>query len=78
MKPGEPLYLMIGKWGNRGDVLSLYTLNGDLVAKVKQSRVAFKQGARFDLYPGMRRLAYCTAFTGSISICIIFLNSNGG
>lgn len=59
---GEPLYLMIGKWGNRGDVLSLYTLNGDLVAKVKQSRVAFKQGARFDLYLGAEKVGILHRF----------------
>lgn len=47
---GEPIYLMVGRWGMRGDVLSLYQMNGDIVASIKQANFAFKLGSRFDLY----------------------------
>lgn len=47
---GEALYLMVGRWGMRGDVLSLYQMNGDIVASIKQANFAFKLGSRFDLY----------------------------
>ena len=45
---GRSLYLLVGRWGNKGDVLSLYTMGGDLVASIKQ--VSFVFGQRFELY----------------------------
>lgn len=45
---GKSLYLLVGRWGSRGDALSLYTMSGELVASIKQ--VSFIFGAHFDLY----------------------------
>ncbi|MDR0921221.1 MAG: hypothetical protein LBM95_02435 [Lactobacillales bacterium] len=45
---GKTIFLMVGRWGTRGDVLSLYNMTGELVAQIKQSSVLF--GHRFDLY----------------------------
>ncbi|MGY3748276.1 LURP-one-related/scramblase family protein [Vagococcus salmoninarum] len=47
---GEPVFLMVGRWGTRGDVLSLYQMNGEIVASIKQATFAMPIGARFDLY----------------------------
>lgn len=33
---GQECYLLTGKWGLRNDVLSLYTMQGQLIAEVKQ------------------------------------------
>lgn len=33
---GRSLYLLVGKWGALHDVLSLYSISGDLLAEVKQ------------------------------------------
>jgi len=49
-KTGKPLFLLIGRWGTRGDVLSLYDMSGQLIAKIKQATFALKIGSRFDLY----------------------------
>lgn len=46
----EPQYLLVGRWGTRGDVLSLYAMNGEIIASIKQATFAFTRGARFDLY----------------------------
>lgn len=45
---GRDLFLLVGHWGGKGDVLSLYKMNGDLVASIKQSSMIF--GLKFDLY----------------------------
>ncbi len=45
---GHSLFLMVGRWGTKGDALSLYAMNGDLVAHIKQISLTF--GTRFELY----------------------------
>lgn len=45
---GKSLFLMVGRWGARGDALSLYAMNGELVASIKQ--VGFTFGTRFEIY----------------------------
>lgn len=45
---GNSLFLMVGRWGTRGDALSLYAMNGELVASIKQ--VGFTFGTRFEIY----------------------------
>ncbi|MGO3732613.1 MAG: LURP-one-related/scramblase family protein [Vagococcus sp.] len=45
---GQPVYLLVGRWGTRGDVISVYHLNGTVLASVKQT--AFSVQTRFDLY----------------------------
>lgn len=45
---GQSLFLMVGRWGTRGDALSLYAMNGELVASIKQ--LSFFFGTRFELY----------------------------
>lgn len=45
---GASLYLMVGRWGSKGDALSLYAMNGELVASIKQVSLTF--GTRFDLF----------------------------
>lgn len=51
---GTPLFLMIGRFGTRGDVLSLYKMNGDLAASIKQT--TFAPSASFDLYLGFEKV----------------------
>lgn len=51
---GHSLFLLVGRWGTHGDVLTLYAMNGTLVAKVKQTSFAF--GSRFDLYKGFTKI----------------------
>ncbi|MFV0559606.1 MAG: LURP-one-related/scramblase family protein [Enterococcus sp.] len=51
---GQTLFLMVGRWGSKGDVLSLYTLKGDLVARIKQISLTF--GTRFELYEGFEKI----------------------
>ena len=43
-------FLMVGRWGARGDVFSLYQLDGTLIASIKQATFALALGTRFDLY----------------------------
>lgn len=45
---GKPLFLMVGRWGTKGDVLSVYALDGTLLASVKQASVLV--GRKFVLY----------------------------
>lgn len=45
---GKSLYLLVGRWGSRGDALSLYTMSGELVASIKQ--VSYIFGSHFELY----------------------------
>ena len=44
---GKSLFLMVGRWGTKGDALSLYRLNGHMVASIKQ--ISFTFGTRFDI-----------------------------
>ena len=45
---GVPLYLMVGHWGRKGNVLSLYAMDGQIVAYIKQASVIF--GRKFEIY----------------------------
>lgn len=51
---GRSLFLMVGRWGSRGDALSLYAMNGELLASIKQVSLTF--GARFELYSGFKKV----------------------
>ncbi len=51
---GTPIFLLVGRWGTRGDALSLYQMNGEIVASIKQ--VSFVAGSRFDLYKGFEKV----------------------
>ncbi|MEI5994747.1 LURP-one-related/scramblase family protein [Candidatus Enterococcus mansonii] len=51
---GQSLFLLVGRWGTRGDVLSLYAMNGELVASIRQTSLAF--GSRFELYKGFEKV----------------------
>lgn len=51
---GKSLFLLVGRWGTRGDALSLYTMSGELVASIRQTSFAF--GSRFDLYKGFEKV----------------------
>lgn len=45
---GKDCYLLIGKWGNVGDGLYLYKIDGTLVAEAKQTLLSILP--KFDLY----------------------------
>ncbi|WEG73288.1 LURP-one-related/scramblase family protein [Vagococcus intermedius] len=47
---GQPCYLLVGNWGRRGDVFSLFKMDGQRIASIKQASWAFTLGSRFDLY----------------------------
>ncbi|MGX7352547.1 hypothetical protein RU97_GL002004 [Enterococcus canis] len=51
---GKTVYLMVGRWGARGDVLSIYALNGELLASIKQVSLTF--GSRFELYADFKKV----------------------
>jgi len=51
---GHSLFLLVGRWGSRGDVLSLYAMNGELLAGIKQVSLTF--GTRFELYKGFDKV----------------------
>ena len=51
---GRSLYLLVGRWGNKGDALSLYEMNGALVASIKQ--VSFTFGQRFEIYENYQKV----------------------
>lgn len=51
---GKSLYLMVGRWGTKGDALSLYAMDGQLVASIKQ--VSFSFGTRFELYRNFEKI----------------------
>lgn len=51
---GKSIFLLVGRWGTRGDVLTLYTMSGELVASIKQTSFAF--GSRFELYRGFQKV----------------------
>lgn len=45
---GQFLFLLVGRWGTKGDALSLYQMNGNLVASIKQ--ISWTFGKRFEIY----------------------------
>lgn len=51
---GKSIFLLVGRWGTRGDALSLYAMNGELVASIRQTSFAF--GSRFELYKGFEKV----------------------
>jgi uncharacterized protein YxjI len=51
---GKSLFLLVGRWGTKGDALSLYKMNGELVASIKQ--VSFTFGTRFEIYQGFKKV----------------------
>lgn len=55
-RDGKSLFLLVGRWGTRGDVLSLYQMNGEIVASIKQATFAFTLGSRFDLYQEFKKV----------------------
>jgi len=57
---GQAIFLLVGRWGTRGDALSLYKMNGDLVASLKQT--SFAIGSKFDLYQGFEKVGSLQRF----------------
>lgn len=53
-KDGKSLFLLVGRWGTRGDALSLYKMSGELVASIRQTSFVF--GSRFELYKGFEKI----------------------
>lgn len=51
---GKSLFLMVGRWGTKGDVLFLYRLDGALVASIKQTSFTF--GKRFEIYKNFEKV----------------------
>ncbi|MGX7197704.1 LURP-one-related/scramblase family protein [Enterococcus olivae] len=51
---GHSLYLLVGRWGTKGDALSLYRMDGSLVASIKQ--VSFTFGNRFEIYENYQKV----------------------
>ena len=45
---GNDIYLIVGKWGRRGDALTLYSMSGELLAEAKQTLLSVFP--TFDLY----------------------------
>ena len=51
---GHSLYLLVGRWGAKGDALSLYHMDGSLVASIKQ--ISFTFGNRFEIYEDFQKV----------------------
>ena len=51
---GKSLFLLVGRWGTKGDALSLYKMNGELVASIKQ--ISFTFGTRFEIYKNFEKV----------------------
>ena len=51
---GHSIYLLVGRWGIKGDALSLYSMNGSLVASIKQ--ISFTFGNRFEIYENYEKV----------------------
>lgn len=51
---GKSLYLMVGHWGRKGRVLSLYTMDGTVVAYIQQSSVVF--GRKFEIFQDNQKI----------------------
>ncbi|KAF1302404.1 hypothetical protein IV487_08925 [Enterococcus saccharolyticus] len=51
---GHSLYLLVGRWGTKGDALSLYSMDGALVARIKQ--ISFTFGKRFEIYESYKKV----------------------
>lgn len=51
---GKSLFLLVGRWGTKGDALSLYAMDGQLVASIKQ--VSFTFGTRFEIYQDFQKV----------------------
>lgn len=48
---GKSLFLMVGHWGTKGDALSLYAMNGNLVAHIAHiKQISLTFGNRFEIY----------------------------
>jgi len=45
---GQSHYLLVGRWGRRQDALSLYAIQGELLAEIKQTSLGLLP--KFDLY----------------------------
>lgn len=51
---GKSLFLLVGRWGTKGDALSLYAMDGRLVANIKQ--ISFTFGTRFEIYEDFKKV----------------------
>ncbi|MGY3749931.1 LURP-one-related/scramblase family protein [Vagococcus acidifermentans] len=45
---GKAAFLLVGRWGTRGDVLSVYDMQGSILASIRQTSFALE--SRFDLF----------------------------
>ena len=53
---GQQAYLLTGRWGLRADVLSLYTISGQLLAEIKQASLGLLP--RFHLFQHNQLIGY--------------------
>jgi len=52
---GNNIYLLVGRWGSRGDTVSLYDLSGNLLGKIQQKSIM--PGMRFSIYEKNDKIA---------------------
>ena len=45
---GQAVFLLVGSWGTRGDSISIYNLEGTILASAKQTTFSMK--SQFDIY----------------------------
>lgn len=55
---GKPVFLLVGKWGTKGDVISIFNLEGALLANVKQT--SFTIQSKFELYQSYEKVGTLT------------------
>ncbi len=59
---GKDIYLITGKWGNVGDGLYLYKIDGTLVAEVKQTKLSLMP--KFDIYLSGKKVCSVSKYPG--------------
>ena len=59
---------MVGRWGTKGDALSLYRLDGTLVASIKQ--ISFTFGTRFEIYKDFEKVGTLQKFSTGLGILL--------
>lgn len=57
---GRPLFTLVGRSGTKGDWLTLYRMNGENIASVKQVSWAFMR--RFEIYEGEQKVGTLQRF----------------
>ncbi|MGX6961902.1 LURP-one-related/scramblase family protein [Vagococcus xieshaowenii] len=54
---GKQCYLIVGKWGSKGDVLSIFTMKNELIVHIKQESFGMRANNHFSIYFEQKKIA---------------------